>query len=51
MRIFNIIVIIVLIINMIWIYVLLRLNTNLDNELHEERKKAIKEINKLRKKD
>lgn len=51
MKIFSIIVVIVLVLNMIWIWLLLRLNSKLEDELQEERKKAIKEINKLRKKD
>lgn len=49
MKIFYLIVIVVIILNQIWILCLLRINKLLDEKLQEERKKAIKEINKLRK--
>lgn len=51
MKIYIFIIIGVILINMFWIWCLLKRNSELEDELQEERKKAIKEINKLRKKD
>ena len=51
MKIFTFIIIGVILINMFWIWYLLKRNSQLEDEIQEERKKAIKEINKLRKKD
>ena len=48
MKIFYLFIIGVIILNQIWILCLLRINKQLDEKLQEERKKAIKEINKLR---
>ena len=48
MKIFYLIVIGVIILNQIWILCLLRINKQLEDRLQEERKKTIKEINKLR---
>lgn len=50
MEIITIIVIsIILLINMVWIICVTILNRRLEEELQDERKEAIKEINKLRK--